>query len=485
MGLGRLGETAMKAEALWIAKRSGQFGNPSCVLCRSLHVLPFARCAYCSLPGIGKCSSVKAGVAVMVGILLTGAATAWVGGHVAKMVSLAISLVSIALLLLISSYSNQRALLSRLQKELAEQQAFIQELSPLDSVQQCLDYIVNSAASRLRCRRVSIMLPDERAEYLYIAAACGVPEEVVRIAQIPVGDRVCGKVFRESRPVHVRDVTKDHDVPALPTEAKAFMSVPLMLSGMRWGNVQVGVLSVTEPVGRADFSLDDEFALSNICHVGAVAIHNQMSIAKVKLAHVELLETLAKALEARDEYTCGHSERVCEFSVAIGQKLNLDENTLNDLRTAARLHDLGKIGIPDAILQKPGKLTDEERRLVRQHPAIATHMLSETSMVGQAVIRAIESHHERLDGVGYPDGKRGQDIPLISRIISVADFFDALTSTRPYRGPLSVSDTLEELERGRGKQFDSRCVDALLEIVGSGGLSARAPLPKTAEAHIG
>jgi putative methionine-R-sulfoxide reductase with GAF domain len=321
------------------------------------------------------------------------------------------------------------------------------------------------------------MMPTEDGSHLYIAAATGVPEEVVESTRIPIGDRVCGKVFQEGQFLHVHDMQADKGGPHLPMAGKAFMSAPLLLSGLRWGSVRVGVLSVTSPSGGGDFSIDDEFVMSNICHVAAVTIHNQMAVEEVRQANVALLETLVKAIEARDEYTSGHSERVCEFALAIGRKLELDAKSLDTLRIAARLHDIGKIGTPDAILRKPQKLTDEERQVIERHPQIAAEMLAEASVITSAV-EAILYHHERFDGDGY-SGKREEDIPLLSRIISVADVFDALTSTRPYRNAWSVNEAMEELKRERGRQLDPRCANAMLEIIGSGGLAGLISAPGT------
>jgi len=459
-------------------------GNPRCFLCRVFHVLPFARCSYCNLGRATDCPTLKAGFFLLSAWAITGVTTYRIGGPTCQAVFIMTGLATGMLLILINSHSNQkvrdRFRLNQLHQELAEQHEFLKDLAPLETLQACLDYIVKKTSSRLRCRRVSIMLPDRDKEWLYIAASCGLPEDIVRNTRIPFGERTSGRVFQQGRPIHVSDATMAQGRSDLPIDAQAFMCAPLLLSGMRWGNEHVGVLSVTEPIGRADFSLDDEFFFSNVCEAAAVAIHNQMAMAKIEESNMELLETLVKAIEARDEYTQGHSERVCEYALVIGRKLHLTKESLNYLRIAARLHDIGKIGIPDAILRKPGRLNEDEWHAVQQHPDIAIRMLSRASRIAPA-LEAIRHHHERLDGTGYPHGLREAEIPLLARAIGVADAFDAMTTARPYRQPMELANALAELRRGGNTQFDPGCVDALLEAIDTGefpdikpGLPARA-----------
>jgi len=398
---------------------------------------------------------------------------AWIiGGPVAKSVFVMTAVVTIVLLLVINSHSNNekartRHQLAQLHKELAQQHEFLKELSPLDSLEKCLGHIVETSAQRLRCERVSIMMPNDTNEYLYIAAACGVPQDIVAKTRIPIGESISGKVFENEAPTHIRDAKDKRGESTLPIDSAAFMSGPLMFSTMRWGKVKLGVLSVTRPSDRSDFSIDDEFVFSNLCEASAVSIYNHLAVNKVKDANVEFLETLVNAIEARDPYTRGHSDRVSKVSRAIGRKLLLSEEACKNVEIAGRLHDIGKIGMPDAILGKSGTPTDEEWEDIRCHPDVGAKMLARSSSVSEA-IDAIRHHHERLDGSGYPRGLREAEIPLMARIIGVADTFDAMTTSRPYQEPLPAADAIEELKRHQNRLFDPACVDALIEIVQSG-----------------
>ncbi|WP_308531504.1 HD domain-containing phosphohydrolase [uncultured Paenibacillus sp.] len=166
--------------------------------------------------------------------------------------------------------------------------------------------------------------------------------------------------------------------------------------------------------------------------------------------------TLAAALDARDPYTAGHSLRVAEYAVKIGELARLPEERIDELRKAALLHDIGKIGIRDAVLLKEGRLTEEEWEQVKQHPVLGEAILKQVEPADAMApyLPGVRSHHERYDGGGYPDGLSGEEIPLFGRIIAVADAFDAMTSDRPYRKGLDRDQAIEILEQGRGTQWD-------------------------------
>ncbi len=175
---------------------------------------------------------------------------------------------------------------------------------------------------------------------------------------------------------------------------------------------------------------------------------------------------LVDAIEAKDVATLGHVSRVASYAMAIGKALHLKPGELRSLVLAAEMHDVGKIGVPDGILRKPARLTDEEFAIVRQHAARG-HEIAERVDALRDVASVIRAHHERLDGSGYPDGLQGEQIPLLARIIAVADTYDAMTSARPYRETLSHDAALAELRRVAGRELDARCVDALVGWFGA------------------
>jgi two-component system, cell cycle response regulator len=190
-------------------------------------------------------------------------------------------------------------------------------------------------------------------------------------------------------------------------------------------------------------------------------------------AYRAVIRSLAAALEARDGYTGEHSDDVHALALAVATELGLDGAACAEVETVALLHDIGKIGVPDHVLHKPGPLDDEEWRLMREHPVIGARILSPLPGLS-AVATAVRHEHERWDGTGYPDGLAGEAIPLASRIVLACDAYHALVSDRPYRRALSAQDARAELRRCAGTQFDPRVVDAIVSLAHAGRLGAAA-----------
>jgi diguanylate cyclase (GGDEF)-like protein/putative nucleotidyltransferase with HDIG domain len=179
-----------------------------------------------------------------------------------------------------------------------------------------------------------------------------------------------------------------------------------------------------------------------------------------------LAAALARAVDAKDSGTRSHSETVAQLSVAIGERLGVPGQNLERLRMAGLLHDVGKIGVADAILQKPGALQPDEESAMTEHVDVGHSILIAAELPTEAFW--VLHHHERYDGTGYPEGRRAGEIPLESRIIAVADAFEAMTGSRPYREGITVDEAIQELQRNDGRQFDGRCVQALIEVVKEG-----------------
>jgi putative nucleotidyltransferase with HDIG domain len=177
-----------------------------------------------------------------------------------------------------------------------------------------------------------------------------------------------------------------------------------------------------------------------------------------------IIETLARTLEAKDQYTEGHSQRVADYASLIAQELNLSLETIQKIRLASILHDIGKIGIPEQVLRKPAKLSAEEFEYIKSHPTIAARMLEPLDVL-KPLVPWIEFHHERYDGKGYPKGIDGNVIPLGAKIISVADSFDAMTSDRPYRTALSQDVAIYEIRQNAGTQFDPVVAKTFLKVI--------------------
>lgn len=185
---------------------------------------------------------------------------------------------------------------------------------------------------------------------------------------------------------------------------------------------------------------------------------------KLEKSYMESIQTLRYTVEAKDTYTRGHSDRVSEYAVLIGKYLNLSSQDLRTLQIGGLFHDIGKIGVPDSILLKTEKLTDDEYSEIKNHPTIGAHILS-TATIFQDLIPIVKHHHERYDGNGYPSKLKGDNIPYLARITAVADTFDAMTSKRTYRDALPLDVVKAEVERCKGSQFDPEIADVFLDIL--------------------
>lgn len=185
---------------------------------------------------------------------------------------------------------------------------------------------------------------------------------------------------------------------------------------------------------------------------------------KLEKAYLESIQTLRYTVEAKDTYTRGHSDRVSEYSILIGKKLGLSDTDLKTLEIGGLFHDIGKIGVPDSIIQKTERLTDDEYSEIKNHPSIGAHILSNATIF-KDIIPIVKHHHERYDGHGYPSQLKGEDIPYLARIATIADSFDAMTSKRTYRDSLPIEVVKEEFAKNRGTQFDPELTDVFLDIL--------------------
>ncbi|WDA60506.1 HD domain-containing protein (plasmid) [Deinococcus aquaticus] len=224
----------------------------------------------------------------------------------------------------------------------------------------------------------------------------------------------------------------------------------------------LGVLVVirSHPFGENDAQLARTLAAQ-----GVTALERAERIRAMEEGREGILAALGRALEARDFETQGHTTRVLDLALQVGRRMDLAPEELRELRDGAYLHDLGKVQIPDAVLLKPGPLTADEWVIMRQHSPAGEELARHIPGLSLHALQVIRHHHERWDGTGYPDGLSGPAIPLLARIFSVCDVFDALTSTRPYKCPWTVQDALDEIRRQSGVNFDPQVVQAFLTVM--------------------
>jgi HD-GYP domain-containing protein (c-di-GMP phosphodiesterase class II) len=225
------------------------------------------------------------------------------------------------------------------------------------------------------------------------------------------------------------------------------------------------VISLTAEKKKRDDKIKADAELQSRENAVQKAIHNTPSIKEIKKEFFELsIKSLLSALKCKDDYTWGHSLRVAYFCVSVGKEMGFSTDELYELEVSALFHDLGKIGVPDAVLKKPSRLTDEEFLEMKLHPSKSYDILQDFPIFEKMAINA-KYHHERFDGRGYPEGLKGESIPLYSRIILIADTFDAMTSTRPYRKGLPFDVAFAELREFAGTQFDPMVVEKFISCM--------------------
>jgi putative nucleotidyltransferase with HDIG domain len=273
-------------------------------------------------------------------------------------------------------------------------------------------------------------------------------------------DKFAHPLLFEYRTVHYEDISNHPDWLQAPEaeDVRSWIGAPLMVRGEC-----IGVLTVDgyEPnqFSAADAQLVSTFAI----HAG-IALENARLFEEAQDAYVQTVSALASAIDVRDSYTSGHSQRLAELAVRTGEMLGCTDSELVDVRWGALLHDIGKIGVPDEILRKPGSLDAHEEAIMRKHPEIGAHIVEPVrNLAGVAPI--IRAHQERYDGKGYPDGLRENAIPKIARIISVADAYVAMTDERVYRKSFTQQEAIDELRRCSGTQFDPEVVEAFLKAL--------------------
>ncbi len=279
---------------------------------------------------------------------------------------------------------------------------------------------------------------------------------------IPVGTGVLGRSAYNGHPVILNRPLQPEVIVETP-DGGSYSSGSLISVPMKIRDETFGIL-VALNKKTAVFQEEDLFLLQFLLNKASLAVENIALYESVLQNLRDTMRSLVKAIEAKDAYTEQHSSRVTELSVKIAERMGLSEDEIVSLRFSCFLHDIGKIGIADHILTKPGRLTDDEFAIMKSHPVIGERIVRNLDLLPREK-EIIRSHHESYDGTGYPDGLKGEEIPFMARIITITDAFDAMTSNRPYRKALSVQTAVDELKDKAWIQFDGNILEVFLKIL--------------------
>ncbi len=337
---------------------------------------------------------------------------------------------------------------------------FSRQLSTAEGMDEVVDRIVELSARTLGSPCASVWLQEAAGGEISVRATHGYTElDRERLARMHFDHESAEGFFSGKEPFVVDDEQRDAIKGANEVGVgRPFAIAPLTLDGGR-----LGCIAVAAPED-GEFSERQLRLLAGVAHQAKLALTNAGNFRSLEKTFLETVEALANALEANDEYTSSHARWITDLALKVGEGLGLDTRSLKRLELGALFHDIGKIGIPEAILSKPGPLTAEERKLVEKHPELGERIIAPIDRLEE--VRPIVRHcHERYDGTGYPDRKLGEDIPIESRIILVCDAYHAMTTDRPYRKRLPKKEALRRLDEGARTQFDPAVVEVCKRVL--------------------
>ena len=326
---------------------------------------------------------------------------------------------------------------------------------------------MQAATELMKAEVGSLLLIDEETNRLYFEVALGDKEETVKTFHLEMGEGIAGWVAQHGDPLIVHDAQNDPRFFSEVDKKSEFTTRDVICVPVKVKDKTIGVLEAINKLGGGSFSEDDLTIFQSLADQVAVALDNARLLEEIESLFFQTAESLADAIEKRDPYTGGHTKRVTTYSIAMGEQLNLDPDEMRRLKLAAILHDIGKIGVEDIILRKEDKLTEEEYDQMKKHTLMGAEIIGHIKQL-RGIIPGLKYHHEKVDGKGYPEGLADGSIPLIAKIVAVADTFDAMTSDRPYRKALGKEEAFSELRRCVGTQFDRELVDSFIKACEAG-----------------
>lgn len=356
-------------------------------------------------------------------------------------------------------------------EEKAERLALLSQLSQI--LNSTLDHKeirrrAMEAATRLMKAEVgSLLLVDEEKGQLYFEVALGDREEDIKTISLNSGEGIAGWVAQHGKPSIVNSPEKDRRFFKGVDERTEFKTRNIICVPVKVKEKIVGVLEAVNKQGGRKFDREDLSLLTSLADQVAIALDNARLYQELEEMFFQTADSLADAIEQRDPYTGGHTQRVTLYSQTIAKYLQLKPPERKWLKITSVLHDIGKIGIEDQILKKPERLSPQEFEMIKRHSEIGAKIVEHIRQLKE-IIPGVKYHHEQINGKGYPDGLMGKDIPVLAKIVAVADTYDAMTTDRPYRNAMEKEGAIEELKRCSGTQLDKEVVEAFIQAYQKG-----------------
>lgn len=337
-------------------------------------------------------------------------------------------------------------------EELTTLYRLVDIITEAKTLERVLNSLLDLVSEIINCQGSILFLIDDKTGEIDIAMKRNISRKIEAKINLQSKKKVIDWAIKKGRTIALPDIEEDVE----DSEKVTFVLVPIISHDKPVGLIDIITDSPEGEITNRDLSL-----LTILAKQAALAIENVKLYESIKKDQISIIRALASTVDAKDHYTLGHSQKVSEFSVLIAEELGMSEKEIEIIKYAGLLHDIGKIAIPDDIIKKPSKFNDRDYEIAKKHPVIGAKIIKEIESLAP-MVPIVLHHHERFDGKGYPDGLKGEDIPIGARIVHVADAYDTMVSARAYRDMLPPELAISELRKNAGTQFDPKIVDAFI-----------------------
>jgi len=337
-------------------------------------------------------------------------------------------------------------------EELTTLYRLVDIITEAKTLERVLNSLLDLASEIISCEGAILFLVDEKTGEADIALKRNIGKKIENKINLQNKKKVIEWALNKGRTIALPDIDED----AEENDKVTFVLVPLIAH-----DKPVGLIDIITDSPEGDITSRDLSLLTILAKQAALAIENVKLYENIKKDQISIIKALAATVDAKDHYTLGHSQKVSEYSVIVAEEMGLNERDTEIIKYAGLLHDIGKIALPDDIIKKPSKLSDQEFVVVQKHPTIGARIIKEIETLS-GMVPIVLHHHERFDGRGYPDGLKGEDIPLGARIVHVTDAYDTMVSARAYRDMLPPELAVSELRKNAGAQFDPKIVEIFI-----------------------